>query len=73
MMLNIVYAIFTPFFWTGYLYQQMYQSFFDGRVRSQQHLVKLMQKAGKLPVAEKPAIMFTDLADTVAPPKGEMN
>ena len=34
MMLNIVYAIFTPVFWTGYLYQNMYQAFFDGRVRA---------------------------------------
>lgn len=62
-MLNLIYGITAPFFWIGYIYQHIFQAHFDGRVRAGQHLVKLLEKAGKieaLPKAEPNA--YRDLA-----------
>lgn len=47
-MLNLIYGITAPFFWIGYIYQHIFQAYFDGRVRAGQHLVRALQKAGKI-------------------------
>lgn len=58
-MLNLIYGITAPIFWIGYIYQHLFQAYFDGRVRAGQHLLRALQKAGKVPLVpqdEPPSI-----------------
>lgn len=47
-MLNLIYGLTAFFFWGGYIYQHIFQAFFDGRNRANQHLLRALQKAGKI-------------------------